>query len=142
MSRSDLYHEFVDMLGTSFRPILTQPQPSRPQSQPKNSGNKVNIDIVNEDKFMYVYAELPSVPKENIDVSFYNNKITIFAEKTRPYDLPEMSEIKYGKYERTITLPFCITKKESVSLNFNNGMLKIKINKELEEENKFCLKLD
>lgn len=107
-----------------------------------NNSKKIPIDMINEEKTIYIYAELPGITKENIDIDFYNNKLTIKAEKTIPYESPDVSEIKTGKFERTITLPICVTKKETVSVTYTNGVLKIKINKLIEEENAFKVKLD
>jgi HSP20 family protein len=129
-----LRNNILNFASSNLDSVLTS-QPSHRQQD-----KKIPIDIVNEEKIMYIYAELPGVNKENVDVDFYNNHITIIAEKVKPYDNPEMCEIKSGKYERTLVLPICITKKETVEVTINNGVLKIKINKFVEEENAFKLK--
>ena len=107
-----------------------------------NRNLKFPIDIVNEEKTIYIYAEVPGIDKNDIDVDFFNNKLTISFDKNRSYEPPQTTEIKFGKFERTITLPICITKRETVSVVYNNGVLKIKINKLVEEENKFSVKVD
>lgn len=137
--QQELLDEFVDMLGPSFRNVLGGASRVLVNSRQNNVG-KIPIDIVNEEKTIYIYAEIPGVNKENIDIDFYNNKLTILADKTRGYDTPEMSEIKFGRCERTLTLPICVTRKDAVSVSYNNGILKVRINKLVEEENKFSLK--
>lgn len=104
------------------------------------ASNKIPVDIVNEEKTIYIYAELPGVQKENVTVDVYNNKLTITAEKLRTYDAPGTSEIKFGKLERVLTLPICVTRQETMTVNLNNGVLKIKINKLVEEENRFSVR--
>jgi HSP20 family protein len=107
------------------------------------SGINFPIDIINEEKTIYIYAEIPGASKETIDIDFFNNRLTISADKNKTYDaVPESSELKYGKYDRTIMLPICITKKEAVSVSFKDGILKLKINKLIEEENKFSVRLE
>jgi len=136
------WNDIFDMLTPGFRNVLgggTSRNFNSVNNRPQQSG-KIHIDIVNEEKTIYVYAEIPGVYKENIDIDFYNNKLSISADKSRPYDTPEMSEIKFGKCERTLTLPICVTRKDAVSVTYNNGILKIKINKLIEEENKFSVK--
>ena len=64
------------------------------------------------------------------------------AEKELIYDSPDVAEIKHGRYERVITLPVCVTSNRAVSVYFTNGILQIKIDKLVEEENKFSVKLD
>lgn len=102
--------------------------------------NMFPIDIVNEEKTIYVYAELPGVEKTDINIDIFNNKLTIVSTRNKSYENPDVEEIKSGYMERTLTLPICITKKETVSVNLNNGILKIVINKLSEEENKFSVK--
>jgi HSP20 family protein len=136
----ELINEFVDMLGPSFRNVLGGNR-SVPFAAPVRHQGKFPVDIVNEENVIYIYAEIPGVTKESIDVDFYNNKLTISADKNRNYENPEMSEIKFGRCERTLTLPICVTRKDAVAVSYNNGILKIKINKLVEEENKFSVKI-
>lgn len=107
-----------------------------------NRRTNIHVDMVDEENYIYLYAEIPGVNKEDVVVDFYNNKVSISVDKNRNYVQPERPEIKYGHFERSITLPICITKKETVSVNIKNGILKIKINKHIEEENKFTVRLD
>lgn len=103
---------------------------------------RIPIDIVNDEKETVIYADLSGIDRSTINVDFFNNKLLIRAEKTKSYSsVPQVSEIKYGKLERTITLPFAVTKKEAVSTSYNNGMLIVKINKDFEYENKFSITL-
>ncbi len=96
------------------------------------------VDVIEEDNIIYIYAEIPGVNKENINIDFYNNRVTIEIEKVSPYNR-RSTEIKYGKFVRSLFLPICVTKKETVATTYNNGILKIKINKLVEEENKFSM---
>ena len=123
---SDIFH----LMGPSVSEVLTS---NRTLAQ-------IPVDMVNEEKTIYIYAEIPGINKENVEVDFYNNKLTITVEKIRSYDGPEVSEIKFGKFERCLTLPICVTRRDTVSVTHNNGVLKIKINKLIEEENKFSVK--
>ena len=137
MSRqTDFISEFVDLFGApSIRTAMTG------RSTGRNSP-KIPVDIVNEEKSIYIYAEMPGVNKESIDVDFYNNKLTIIAEKARPYEVPGISEIFYGNLERTLSLPICVTRKDAVTVSYDKGILKVKINKLVEEENRFSVRLD
>jgi HSP20 family protein len=141
---NDLIDALAPTLSPSFRNVLggSGLRMRGDSSTTRTIATKIPVDIVNEEKILFIYAEIPGVNKETIDIDFYNNKLTITAEKIRPHDSSEISEIKFGKFERSLTLPICITKKEAVSVTMNNGILKIKINKLLEEENKFSMKPD
>jgi HSP20 family molecular chaperone IbpA len=138
--RNDVSRLLEFMMGTSGLSNLSSLSsiPTGPRRTP--SVRSIPYDMFSDEKTIYIYAEIPGVEKENIDVDFYNNKITIKVEKNRPYEPPQNSQIVYGKFENEITLPLCITKRETVSVSCNNGILKIKINKFVEEENKFSIK--
>lgn len=135
---NNFVNEFAQIFGPSIGDMLSTVSVSTRSSS--RNGYKIPVDIVNDSNYLYLYIEIPGVQKENIDVDFYNNKLTIIIDKIRAYDEPEVSEIKYGKFERVFTLPICVTKKETVSVSYTNGVLKVTINKAIEEENKFSLK--
>jgi HSP20 family molecular chaperone IbpA len=103
--------------------------------------NRIKIDIVNDENFLTVYAQIPGTEKKDVELDFYNNKLTILAESVRHYTNPIVNEIFYGRMERIIMLPICITKRESVDVSYNNGILHIRINKLVEEENRFDIRL-
>ena len=144
----------TDLLSTIYNSLLrasggstgndipvSMPSMSSMSSMPTRLRPKeIPVDIVNDEKSIYIYAEMPAVTKESILIDIYNNKVTISSEKVKPYDTATTSEIKYGKIERVVTLPICVTKKEAVTSIYNNGILRIKINKLLEEENRFVVK--
>jgi len=127
MTEQNSLQEILSLFGSTFQNVS--------QSQ-----KKIPVDVVNEEKYIYVYAETPGVQKDDISIDFYNNKLTIITEKKRAYIPPQVSELKYGRIERGITLPICVTRPETVSSVYKDGVLKIRINKLLEEENKFSIK--
>jgi HSP20 family protein len=133
-----LINDFVDILGTNFRNVLGNGV-NMIQNRPNNY-NRISLDIVNDENTITIFAELPGIDKDNINVDFFNNKLTISAKKIRSYNNPDICEIKFGQFERSLTLPICVTKKDTVSVQYTDGILKIKINKLVEEENKFSVK--
>jgi len=99
------------------------------------------IDILNEDNVLHIYASLAGANKNDIDVDICNNKLTISAVKHRPYGTPETSELLYGNFKRVITLPLCVSNRDSIAVTFVNGILCIKINKLVEDANKISVKV-
>ena len=130
MNDEKLLTDFMNMIVPSIGNVLRGND---------NSTLKIPVDISNDEKSIQIYAELPGVRKESINIDFYNNKVTITAEKGKQCQSPDTTEIKYGRYERVITLPICITSERTVSRSYVNGILKITINKLIEEENKFSV---
>jgi HSP20 family molecular chaperone IbpA len=100
------------------------------------------IDVIEEDKTIDIYAELPGVRDTDIDIDFYNNKLTVSVRKIRRYPLPTISEISYGETSREILLSVCVTRSETVQARYDNGVLHIHINKLIEEENRFRVRLN
>lgn len=102
------------------------------------------IDIIDTPNNLYVYADLPGVFEDNIDIDFFNNKLTITGEKIKRYVTPPhpiKSEISYGKFKRELTLPISVTNTANVDTTFKNGTLIITIDKQKECQNKFRINL-
>lgn len=93
------------------------------------------IDIVDTKNNLYVDMELAGVVDDSIAVDFCNNKLGISGVKLkRRQTRPLKREILYGRFNRIITLPFCVTSRENVITTFENGVLSIIIDKKKEEE--------
>lgn len=123
-----------------IRPVnssATFSQDSQPSAVP--SSQKIPVDVVNTSDTITVYAEIPGVDKKDILIDFYNTRLTITASRSKPGQNPSTSELKEGKFERGINLPIAVTKKEAVSSVYHRGILTVKINKLLEEENRFSI---
>src|SRR3989344_4663513 len=130
--------DFFAALATAFPAISSSYTP------PSNDGvddPEINADIAEDRKNIYVYAILPGFQKENINLEFFNNYLTISCHRNREYPEPIHDEISYGEFERTIVLPISITHKESVTTLYRDGILKISLNKEIEEENRFTVRV-
>jgi HSP20 family protein len=87
----------------------------------KDSGDTVNVAV-----------ELPGVSKDDVKVTVHENALTIKAERKQP-ELKNgetwiRNEISYGKFERTVNLPYPIVT-EKVSAVHENGILNITLPK-------------
>jgi|688.fasta_scaffold1056666_2 HSP20 family molecular chaperone IbpA len=95
-------------------------------------------DIYETTNQIIVLIDIPGIEPKDLDIEFCNNIINIKGERKK--DIKETaakSEICYGKFCKKINLPLSITKKNSVSTSFKNGVLKITIDKLNEMTNKF-----
>jgi len=112
-----------------------------PITQPQGT-HKIPIDMLVDEKTITIYADLPGVNIENVEIDIFNDKLTLTAKRTKDYTPGPNNacELLSGNFERVIKLNFCITRKETVKASMKNGILKIRINKLLEEENKFSVK--
>lgn len=91
------------------------------------------IDLFEFDDRYTVFAELPGVPAESVEVSYLTNSLTIRGEKVRPEKAGEgtpslRSERRFGAFCRTIELPGGIDA-DRASAKCCGGVLEITIPK-------------
>jgi HSP20 family protein len=87
------------------------------------------MDIFARGDDLVIRCELAGVPREDVDLSFEQNALTIFGERT---GAPEeqttyyVRERHYGSFRRTINLPEG-TEGSSVSASLEDGLLEITV---------------
>jgi HSP20 family protein len=91
------------------------------------------VDITEGDANIFVHAELPGIPKENVKVSVNEERmLTIKGEKTADESMKDRTMVRtertYGQFTRNFILPEYIDI-NSISAKFENGVLELKLNK-------------
>jgi HSP20 family protein len=91
------------------------------------------IDISDDEKNIYIEAEIPGVKKDQISISLEDNIVTIKGEKKEETEENQgknyyRSERSYGSFVRSFTLPNEVNP-DSCEAKFEEGILKIKIEK-------------
>jgi len=102
------------------------------------------LDIIETESVIIIYVNIPGVKPSSIDVDFFNNRINITGERCYPFMNNiniHHNEISYGCFERKVAIPISVTSRDSVNINFENGVLIIKIDKALEERNRFSMRI-
>jgi HSP20 family protein len=103
------------------------------ESNKDNKGNTISFwnpvcDIKETDKNYIVHAELPGVPKENINIQLENGILTISGEKKEEKkeenEKYHRIERNYGKFSRSIVVPEGITH-DQIKAKFDNGVLEL-----------------
>lgn len=131
-------------LNNFLRDTLLSPMFSDPLKIKKESIWRPAIEIKQTDKNYKVKVQLPGVKKEDIDVKFDNDFMTITAEICEEQEEKEeqemnekyhTSEFRYGRYQRTISFDKPI-KSQEIKAKYENGILCINVPKqELEVKN-------
>ena len=107
---------------------------------------KPSIDILDNDDEILVYLTLSGVKNSSIDIDILNNRMLISGEREKPYSNTnyqvKRSEISYGRFQRVITLPIGVTNQGSVSTQFKDGLLRVKIDKRVEQQNRFTVRVN
>ncbi|HOD13928.1 MAG TPA: Hsp20/alpha crystallin family protein [Spirochaetota bacterium] len=100
-------------------------------------GNDLNprVDVQEDEKAVYVKAEIPGLDEKDLNVTLHNTMLTISGEKKaekkeegkdRNYYYCERS---FGSFSRTIELPEGI-KADGVKAHYKNGVLEIELAKD------------
>jgi HSP20 family protein len=97
------------------------------------------VDVYEDEHGVTLKIEVPGIDEKDIDVRIENNTLTVHGE--RKYEAQEKEENyrrierHYGSFTRSFTLPSTIDS-NSVSANYDKGVLKIKLAKTAESKPK------
>jgi HSP20 family protein len=97
------------------------------------------VDVYEDEHSVTLKIEVPGVEEKDIDVRIENNTLTVHGE--RKYEEQEKEENyrrierRYGSFTRSFTLPSTIDT-NSVSANYDKGVLKIHLAKKAESKPK------
>jgi len=128
ITRGGLFDDFFRDVAPSFyvRPLHGDPLPAPAQ---------IKIDVKETERAYTVQAEMPGVPKEDIQVSLDGNMVTLRAEvkqqdaQTKD-DKVLRSERYFGSVSRSFQLPQDIDQGESRA-KFDNGVLTLTLPKKV-----------
>ena len=128
ITRGGLFDDFFRDVAPSFyvRPLHGDPLPSPAQ---------IKIDVKESERAYTVQAELPGVPKDDIQVSLDGNVVTLRAEvkqqdaQTKD-DKVLRSERYFGSGSRSVQLPQDIDQNESRA-KYDNGVLTLTLPKKV-----------
>ena len=114
-----------------------------PQTQRTQTALTLSTTVVQSENRIIVYAEMPGFAKQSIDLDFHNNKLVITGRKEPPVLLDDektlFTTIKYGPFSTTVKLPVSVVDKEKVNVKYEDGILRIMINLEREDRNRFTI---
>lgn len=126
ITRGGLFDDFFRDVAPSFyvRPLHGDPLPAPAQ---------IKIDVKESERSYTVQAELPGVPKEDIQVSLDGNVVTLRAEVKQQDaqtqdDKVLRSERYFGSVSRSFQLPLDIDQNESRA-KYDNGVLTLTLPK-------------
>ncbi|HLR91716.1 MAG TPA: Hsp20/alpha crystallin family protein [Atopostipes sp.] len=92
-----------------------------------------NTDIKETDKEYIVVAEIPGIPKENIEVDYQNNVLSIMAkyEQDTEETNKEFNYIRRERSSRSYNRQFIIQDidEDSITAKFENGLLTVQLPK-------------
>jgi HSP20 family protein len=127
------YREMVslrDAIDRLFEQSLVRP--FRGWSERAESELDVSVDMYETDDDLVISAELPGLKPEDVDISLTDSRLTIKGE-FQTEDEGERGNVRYqerryGKFERSFTLPTGIDT-EAIEAEFEDGVLKVTLPK-------------
>ena len=116
----------------------------QPHAYPPSAGTlPIPLLVLESDQRLLIRGELPGVERGSISVDFFGNKLVVTAAKERPSsnDTILLNTMDFGQFRQELTLPLCVTRRENVTVTFNEGILDILVDKTAEERNRFTVRI-
>src|ERR1700681_3110247 len=97
------------------------------------------VDVYEDEHNVTLKIELPGIDEKDVDVRIENNTLTVHGERKFEKEEKEENyrrvERQYGSFTRSFTLPTTVDP-ESVTANYDKGVLKVKLSKKAEAKPK------
>ena len=103
------------------------------------------IDISEDEKNIYLEAELPGVKKENMKIKLEDNKLTITGEKKNANENDKSKrffnrERSFGSFKKAFTIQADV-KQDNIRAEFENGVLSVTIEKLIPEKKEMNIEI-
>ena len=97
------------------------------------------VNVYEDEHNIIVTAELPGIEEKDLNITVENNVLTITGERKMETEVKKENfqrvERRYGRFTRSFTLPPTVDP-ENVNAEFNNGVLKLTLQKREEAKPK------
>lgn len=125
LARNRFNRIFEDAFGDLFTPVVRGEEVSNRNWLPA-------VDVAETPEALTLYAELPGLSREDVDITLENNVLTVRGERKFEKDVKEENfhriERAYGSFSRSFTLPNNV-KGDGVEATFKDGVLSVRIPK-------------
>src|SRR6478672_7751537 len=142
LTRWEPFREFSSMqdrmnrMNRLFRESFS---PESPEEALTTTSFAPPVDIYEDEHTISLKMEVPGIDEKDIDVRIEGNTLAVHGERKLEKDEKEENyrriERQYGSFTRTFTLPTTVDT-ESVSANYEKGILKVKLAKKAEAKPK------
>ncbi|HXU30501.1 MAG TPA: Hsp20/alpha crystallin family protein [Thermoanaerobaculia bacterium] len=125
LARTRFNRVLEDAFGDLFSPVVRGEEVSNRNWLPA-------VDVAETPDGLSLYAELPGLTREDVDITLENNVLTVRGERKFEKDVKEENfhriERSYGAFSRSFTLPTNV-KSDAVEATFKDGVLTVRIPK-------------
>src|ERR1700720_2637918 len=138
LTRWEPFREFSTLQDRMNR-LFRETQGNSQDESLTTSGFAPAVDVYEDEHNVTLKIEVPGIDEKDIDVRVENNILTVHGERKIEKEEKEENyrriERQYGSFSRTFTLPNTVDT-ESVSADYEKGVLKIKLAKKAEAKPK------
>src|SRR6266849_5059677 len=139
ITRYDPFREFVTLQDRMNRLFRDPRGPEGHDESLTTTAFAPPVGVYEDEHNITLKIEVPGIDEKDIDVRIENNTLTLHGERKFEKEEKEENyrrvERQYGSFSRTFTLPN-IVDTESVSADYEKGVLKIKLAKKAEAKPK------
>jgi HSP20 family protein len=79
-----------------------------------------------KDNTLFVRCDLPGVDPSQVEVSLEGGLLKISGERTAKHEGTDYSEVRYGRFERTLSIPEGVDP-EKIQARYTNGVLEVTV---------------
>ncbi|MFH5886329.1 Hsp20/alpha crystallin family protein [Halalkalibaculum sp. DA3122] len=98
-----------------------------------------NTDMVEKEGEYIIRVDLPGIPREDVNISFKDNRLTISGERKREEKEEKENYMRqeryYGNFVRSFTLPNTVSE-DDIKARYSDGVLTINVKKTEESKPK------
>jgi HSP20 family protein len=139
LTRFEPFREFSTLQDRINRVFRESYGPEGQDESLTNSSFAPAVDVYEDEHNVTLKIEVPGIDEKDIDVRIENNVLTVHGERKIEHEEKEENyrrvERQYGRFTRTFTVPNTVNT-ETVSANYDKGVLKIKLAKKAEAKPK------
>lgn len=130
--RWDPFHDMISVRNQMDRLVDDLLQTNSSNGESSSSFQRLALDVQENDDAFTIYASVPGVNPDDLDISFSDSVLTIKGE-TRGENVSEnekwhLRERRFGQFQRSISLPTAIDA-DNIDASYNNGVLTLTLPK-------------
>jgi HSP20 family protein len=122
-----LHRELDSLFERSWEQVTGKLLPSVSDREP---GFIPEMECFNRQGEVVYRMSIPGIDPKDVDLSIVGNQVTVKGERCAPKEAKEgnwyLREVRYGRFERTFTLPGG-AELDKINASFSNGVLEISV---------------
>ena len=109
----------------------------------QQNANSLKVDIRDNDSEYILETDLPNVKKENLNLTFEDNVLTIVVEQDQQVKEEKENYIRHERYQQSVSRKFAFddVNSEGIQAKYENGVLTVTLPKSQVKEQKHQIQI-